>query len=142
MSRNTPSPKILELAQQLLDRETVAENPSEVTLPPVFRVVEKLRRPLVTLAGIAGFCSLLARALTLAKAQVPRLRAVQIDLEAGLNGLGDLGNQDQAAEAGVMLIAELLGLLETFIGQSLMLSLARDAWPDLPILDEGSMEKK
>ncbi len=142
MSRNTPSPKILELAQRLLDHETVGDNPSEVTLPPVFRVVEKLRRPLVTLAGIAGFRSLLARALTLARAQVPRLHAVQIDLEAGLDGLGDLGNQDQAEEAGVMLIAELLGLLETFIGQNLMLSIARDAWPDLPILDEGSMEKK
>jgi hypothetical protein len=40
-----------------------------------------------------------------------------------------MGKQNQAAE--VMLIAQLLGLLVTFIGESLMLSLLLDAWPDL-----------
>ena len=40
-----------------------------------------------------------------------------------------------------MLIAQLLGLLDSFIGESLMLSLVRDAWPDLPVVDYGTLEK-
>ena len=134
MSRTTPSPKIRELAQRLLAYEAVGDNPSGANMPAGFRVAEKLRRPLSTLAGSSGFRSLLARALTLAKAQVPRLSAVQIKPDGSLEGLSDLGNQDQAAEAGVILIAQLLGLLVTFIGESLMLSLVLDAWPDFPCL--------
>src|SRR5687767_2046261 len=46
---------------------------------PAFRVCEKLRRPLSTLAGAAGFRSLLARALTLAKAESPWLEGLKIN---------------------------------------------------------------
>jgi hypothetical protein len=41
-------------------------------------------RPLSTLAGVEGFRSLLARALTLAKAQVPSLAAVQVKADGTL----------------------------------------------------------
>jgi hypothetical protein len=34
--------------------------------------------------------------------------------------------------AGVTLIAQLLGLLDAFIGQDLTLRLVADVWPDLP----------
>lgn len=62
------TPMLREFAQQLLDYETAA--------PPVrgdaaVRVCEKLRHSLSTLVGVAGFRSLLARALTLAKAEGP-----------------------------------------------------------------------
>jgi hypothetical protein len=140
MSRTTPSPKILELAQGLLAYEAARDNPSGTNMPAGFRVAEKLRRPLSTLAGSSGFRSLLARALTLAKARVPGLSAVQVKPDGSLEGLSGLGNQDQAAEAGVILIAQLLGLLVTFIGESLMLSLVLDAWPDFPVFD--TLEKK
>ena len=107
-------------------------------MPAGLRVSEKLRRPLSTLVGSSGFRSLLARALTLAKAQAPGLSAVQIKPDGSLEGLSDLRNQDQAA--GVILVAQLLGLLVTFIGESLMLSLVLDAWVDLPVFD--TLEKK
>ena len=110
-------------------------------MPAVLRVSEMLRRPLSTLAGSSGFRSLLTRALTLAKAQVPGLSAVQVKADGSLEGC-DLDNQDEAAEAGVILIAHLLGLLVTFIGESLMLSLVLDAWPDFPAFDDGTLEKK
>jgi hypothetical protein len=109
-------------------------------MPALALVAEKLRRPLVTLTGIAGFRSLLARALTLAKAQASALNIVQVEPDGSLTGLGD--HEAQVSEAGVMLIAELLGLLVTFIGEHLMLTLVRDAWPDLPFLDNGTLEKK
>ena len=137
MSRPGPTPKIRQLALRLLSYE--AAIPSEPPMPAALRVSEKLRRPLSTLVGSSGFRSLLARALTLAKAQAPGLSAVQIKPDGSLEGLSDLGNQDQAA-AGVILIAQLLGLLVTFIGESLMLSLVLDAWPDFPVFD--SLEKK
>ena len=141
MSRTRPSPEIRELAQRLFAYEVAREKPAEANLPALVLAVEKLRRPLVTLAGIAGFRSLLARALTLAKEQVIGLSAVQIEADGSLEVGSDLGNHDQAAEAGVMLIAQLLGLLVTFIGESLMLRLVRDAWPDLPAVDYGSLRK-
>jgi hypothetical protein len=75
-----------------------------------------------------------------AKAKVPRLSAVHVKPDGSLEVLRELGNQDQAAEAGVMLISQLLGLLVTFIGESLMLSLVLDAWPDFPVHD--TLEKK
>lgn len=111
-------------------------------MPALAIVTEKLRRPLVTLTGIAGFRSLLARALTLAKAQAPDLGTVRIEPDGSLAGLSDPGNQAQVAEAGVILIAQLLGLLVTFIGESLMLTVVREAWPDLPYFNAGPLEKE
>ncbi len=135
MSRTTPSPDIRELAQRLLAYEAAGDNPSGTDIPAGSRVVDKLRRPLSTLAGSSGFRALLARSLTLAKAQVPRLGAVRIKPEGSLEGLGDVGNQDQVAEAEVMLIAQLLGLLVVFIGESLTLNLVLDVWPHSPLFD-------
>jgi hypothetical protein len=141
MSRTRPSPEIRELAQRLLAYEVGSDRPAGENLPALAFAVEKLRRPLVTLAGIAGFRSLLARALTLAKEQVTGLSSVRIEADGSLEVGGDLGDHDQVAEAGVMLIAQLLGLLATFIGESLMLRLVRDAWPDLPVVDYSTLEK-
>ena len=127
MSRNSPSPKIRALAQPLLSYEAAAGNPSEANIPAVLCVSEKLRRPLSTLAGSIGFGSLLARSLRLAKAQAPGLSAVEVKPDGLLEGLG---SGDQDAESGVILIAQLLELLVTFIGEGLVLSLVLDSWPD------------
>jgi hypothetical protein len=136
MSGTPPNPRIRELAQRLLAYEVAADNPSEADSSAAnssagMRVFEKLRRFLSTLVGASGFRSLVARALTLAKAQDPRLSAAQINPDGLLVGLSDLGKPDQAA--GVILIAQLLGLLFTFIGESLTMSLLLDAWPDLSV---------
>ena len=106
-------------------------------MPTALRVSEKLRRPLSTLAGSSGFRSLLARSLTLAKAQAPALSAVQVNPDGSLEGLG---SGDQDAESGVILIAQLLELLVTFIGEGLVLSLVLDSWPNFTGIN--SSEKK
>ena len=100
-------------------------------------VSEKLRQPLSTLAGSSGFRSLLARALTLAKAQNPRLSAVQVKPDGSLEGLG---REDQDTEAGVLLIAQLLELLVAFIGEALTMKLVLDSWPNVTGIN--SSEKK
>ena len=130
MKRTTLSSKMRDIAQRLLAYESAGEHPIESHLPPVYRVIEKIRRTLSTLAGDAGFHSLLARSLTLAKRDAQTLNAVRVMPDGSLVGLGELHNDD-AAEAGVILIAHLLELLATLIGEFLVLRLVHDVWPDL-----------
>ena len=93
----------------------------------VCRVCDKLRRPLTTLTGAAGFRSLLARALALAKQESPVLGAWEIRSDGSLAGVNG-----EAAQSGSVLIAHLIGLMITFIVESLTLRLVHDAWLDLP----------
>jgi hypothetical protein len=130
-----------DFTQRLLAYEDVVGDPSGVNNSSAFRASEKLRRSLCILAGIHGYRTLLVRALTLAKRKAGSLSTVQVKPDGSLEGLGDLSN-DQAAEAGLTLIAQLLELLETFVGGSLTRTLAHDVWPDLPRDDPNSGNAK
>ena len=126
-------PETRHLAQRLLAYEGVAGKNSEPAASAAFRVCERLRHPLTTLAGVDGFRSLLSRALTLARAEAPSLSAVQLAADGSLQGLDELVPQidkDQATEGGAILIAQLIGLLLTFIGEGLTLRLVQDVWPE------------
>ena len=126
-------PESRHLAQRLLAYEAVAGEHSEPAESAAFRVCAKLRRPLITFAGVAGFRSLLSRALTLARAEAPSLSAVQVAADGSLKGLDELEPQigkEQARDEGAILIAQLTGLLFTFIGESLTLRLVQDVWPE------------
>ena len=119
-------PQTRDLAQRLIAYESAAGKTSEPTKLGPFRVCETLRQPLCTLAGVTGFRSLLSRALTLARAEAPSLSAVQVAADGSLQGLDELEPQidkDQAREAGVILIAHLIGLLLFFMGEGLTLRL-------------------
>jgi hypothetical protein len=76
----------------------------------------------------------MGRALVLAKAQYPDLSPLNIRPDGSLENQGDIHNHRDSA-AGVELIAQLLGLLVAFIGESLTERIVLDAWPDLTILD-------
>jgi len=131
------------LAQRLLTYEALAGKNSETTESAAFRVCAKLHRPLVTLAGIAGFRSLLSRALTLARAEAPSLSAVQVAADGSLQGLDELERQidkDQVKEGGAILIAQLIGLLLTFIGEGLTLRMIQDVWPEVAV--DGLVSEK
>jgi hypothetical protein len=93
-----------------------------------------LREPLVKLAGAEGFRALLSRALSLAKARNPLLAGLRVGPDGGLERLEPLPpsvSQDGWAEAEVQLVAQVLGLLATFIGHALTLHLVQGAWPHL-----------
>jgi hypothetical protein len=127
-------PESRHLAQRLLAYEAVEGKNSAPAESAAFRVCAKLRRPLITLAGVAGFRSLLSRALTLAKAEAPSLSLVQVAADGSLKGLDELEPQidnEQAGDEGAILIAQLLGLLLTFIGEGLTLRLVQDVWPEV-----------
>ena len=128
MSPQIPDTDSLDLARRLLAYEARDEHAQES--PVLFRVSEKLRRPLSRLVGTAGFRSLLYRALTVASVKAPSLGVVQITPDGSLHGVDAIGHGDEATEAGAMLIGQLLALLVLFIGKSLVLSLVSDIWPD------------
>ena len=125
-------PESRHLAQRLLTYEAAAGENSESTESSALRVCERLRQPLIILAGVAGFRSLLSRALTLARAEAPSLSAVQVAADGSLKGLDELasqGDKEEAIDGGAILIAQLIGLLLTFIGEGLTLRLVQDVWP-------------
>lgn len=133
--QNMLSPKIRDFAQRVLVYEADVSNASEANGSAAFRASEKLRRPVSALIGAAGFHSLLSRALTLAKREARILSAVQVNPDGSLGGVGELPT-NEAEGAGLMLIVQLLGLLEAFIGEYLTLSLMHDVWLDLPFNDK------
>jgi len=111
-----------DLAKRLIANEGAAGNASEPMEFAAFRVCESLRAPVCALAGAAGFRSLLSRALTLASAEAPSLSSVRVMPDGSLQGLDELGqhlDKGQVREGGVVLIAQLLGLLLVFIGEAM-----------------------
>ena len=125
-------PESRHLAQRLLAYEAVAGENSEPAESAAFRVFAKLRLALITLAGLAGFRSLLSRALTLARADAPDLSEVEVAADGSLKGLDELASQaqEETQEGGVVLLTQLIGLLLTFIGNDLTLRLVQDVWPE------------
>jgi hypothetical protein len=124
-----PPNKTRELARSLVASEADASTTSLHTEPASVRVYERLRRQLGAPVGVDGFQALASRALALAKSQSPRLRAVQVTANGGLRGLGEVPSQtdaDEDSEAGIVLIAQLLGLFLTFLGEATTLRLIED----------------
>ncbi|MDQ3175102.1 MAG: hypothetical protein M3Q91_15580 [Acidobacteriota bacterium] len=128
------SPEIQDLARRLLAFEAAHDNSSDARAGVTVQVIEELRVHLIRFAGVDGFRSLLSRALTLAKAEVPSLNIVQVRADGSLEGFDgieqSLEEAGAAGQAGIVLVAHLLELLMTFIGAPLTLRLVRDKWPD------------
>jgi len=124
-----PPNKTRDLARSLVAREADEGTASLHTEPATVRVYERLRRQLGAPVGVDGFRALASRALALAKSQSPRLSAVQLTANGGLRGLGEVESQtdaDEDGEAGINLIAQLLGLFLTFLGEATTLRLIED----------------
>lgn len=132
-------PKMRELAHSLLAYETVAGRSVEPTESATLRVYGKLRKGLGEFAGVAGFHSLASRALALARTDAPSLSAMRVSVDGVLECVGQtehpidigevLAGESADGEAGMMLIARLLGLLLTFLGEAPTFSLLRLTLP-------------
>lgn len=130
-----------DLAERLITYEARGRKKSNGENSAAFGVCEKLRPHFATVMGTAGFRTLLSRALTLATGQVPWLSAVQVKADGTLEGLEELRPQlapEEIAEGRVALLAQLLGLLVAFIGESMTVRLVREVWPQLPVNDSES----
>ena len=123
-------------ARILIAEELRAKAPASSEARAALRVCEKLRRPLTTLAGTAGFRSLLHRALTLAKAKFPWLEGLKLNDDGSFNHTPELETHlatVEAASGAAAVAAQLLGLLITFIGEALTLRLIHDVWPKVAL---------
>ena len=123
-------------AQRLIAYEQNANKPAGEETPAAFTALEKLRGHLVTFMGFAGFRELLSCVLPRATAEIPWLGTVQVKADGtleGLDGLGTKHSPEELAEGGVVLIAQLLGLLEAFVGETLTMGFVREVWPYLPL---------
>ena len=119
------------LARRLLAIELASQTAAGPHVHEVVRVCEKLQISVTRFAGSDGFASLLRRALALARAGNPSLQAVKLKPDGTLDGCESLTiATDGEPEAAVAIIAHLLGLLETFVGEPFTLRLVRQAWPD------------
>lgn len=130
---STASPEIHDLARRLLAFAAADKNSSDARADVAVQVIEELRTHLIRLTGVDGFRSLLSRALTLAKAEVPSLNMVQVRADGSLEAFDGIEQSQEAGaagQAGIVLVAHLLELLVTFIGAPLTLRLVRDKWPD------------
>jgi hypothetical protein len=127
-----------DFAKRLIAYETKGNKSSETKTAAVFFVGEKLGPHLATFIGNGGFSALLSRALVLANSEIPWLRAVHVKADGSLEGLDGVGaqvNPAEISEGKVVLLAQLLGLLVAFIGESLTLRLVREIWPKIPLND-------
>ena len=124
--------------ERLIAFEAKSRSASAAKTPTAFLVCDKLRPHLVTLMGNAGFRALLMRARSVACGEVDSLRAVQVNEDGCLEELANLQTQNEPEfldEGGVVLVAQLLGLLVAFIGENLTLRLVREVWPKVTVYD-------
>ena len=124
-----PPKKTRDLARSLVACEADASTTSLHPEPATVRVYERLRRQLGAPVGAEGFQALASRALALAKSESSRLSAVQVTASGSLRGLGEVESQtdaDEDGEAGIILIAQLLGLFLTLLGEATTLRLIED----------------
>ena len=130
------SPKILEFANRLIDLEA-AKDSSEPHNLVASRICEKLRPQLATLLGNVGFRSLLSRALSLAQKENAAIRDLHINGNGALHAPAEIASRDpsELSNGNVFLIAQLLELLVSFIGEHLTLHMVSEIWPTLPIDD-------
>jgi hypothetical protein len=124
-----PRQKTRDLARSLVASEAGATKGSLQAEPATVRAYERLRRQLGAPVGVGGFQALASRALALAKSESPQLSAVQVTADGGLRGLGEADSQtdaDDGGEAGIILIAQLLGVFLAFLGEATTLGLIED----------------
>jgi len=125
-------------AKRIMACEANGHESAQSKIPSDLPVFEKLRPHLTRLMGNGGFRALLSRALALAGAEVPWLRAIQVKSDGALDGLEEIQSQlslDAMFAGRVALLAQLLGLLDAFIGENLTVRLVLEVWPQAPLYD-------
>jgi len=125
-----PPPMIRDWARKLIASEVDADSPSAQTELATLRVYEKLRRQFCAPVGADAFQALATRALSLAKAQFPSLSAMSVTANGSLHGVGE-GETPLSAvedgEVGITLIAQMLRLFITLLGEAATVRLIEEA---------------
>ncbi|MDQ2742711.1 MAG: hypothetical protein M3Z66_10530 [Chloroflexota bacterium] len=134
------------LAQVLLAAEIGDQADLEELSEAADRAFQRLSLELATLVTTVGSQALFARALHLTRLEFPFLAGIRIGSppDTCLGGLRESirGVEPTRASDGlVALLAVLIGLLTTFIGEDLTLRLLSAAWPET-VLAHMSLERQ
>jgi hypothetical protein len=132
------TPQLKSLAQRLLVHEA-NKSPNPAKLAEDLEVCgQRLHKRLDPLVGAGGFRALLERALFLAKKEHPWLEGVEIQAYPGceLKALNEAMTGRQSTEIRetlTIILANVIWLLVTFIGEDIVYGLIEEAWPGTKI---------
>lgn len=125
-------PDLRDRARALLAREAGDSPPPDTIASAAAGALLKLHDHLARIIGTAGFDALLVRALRVACREYPCLDGVQARPGGVLEAYGEPapGRAPRDCEAGfVLVMANVLWLLVTFIGEDLVSRLVGEVWP-------------
>jgi len=133
------SPVAHALARRILLHEAGGRAEPVARAEAAARADARLHARLADLIGTTGYTTLVARAVRLAQAEVPALEHVPVDTGAGAEGslrevraFALASGNPGATESGLSaILAHVIGLLITFIGEDQALRLIRETWPEL-----------
>ena len=131
---------ISELARRLIAVEVAKSDGPGTSGSEAARVCERLRLSLGKFAGVAGYHSLISRAVAMAKAEAPSFDSLRVQSDGSLEGFHDVEQKD--SEAGTVVVVHVLSLLVTFIGKPLTTSLIRAAWPEASLTEDGLQKEE
>ena len=128
-----PSPKLVELARRIVEREAGGSDAS-ASAAAVETACRRLKDHLVDMLGSGGISALLGRALHLAKREQPLLAEVAVSGQPGacFTGMAESlpSNSDEAATAAATaVLAHTLDLLVILLGEELGMKPVRKLWP-------------
>ncbi|MCP9495856.1 MAG: hypothetical protein MSG64_15515 [Pyrinomonadaceae bacterium MAG19_C2-C3] len=131
------TPELLELARRLLAHEAKQSRPRG-NAAAMKRACERLSEPVNSLVGAGGLRALVARALYLAKQEFAWLEGVKAD-ETAVCSFSNLDEAtagqpaDEASRGTAQILANIIWLLVTFIGDDIVLRLVHETWSDVPL---------
>lgn len=124
-------PELRKLSRRLLEHQAANLSHPQALSDTAGSVCQKLQEKLVTLIGTDGCRVLIARAWVLTRREFPDLNSIETKESCHLQGSMRGLDPDQAMEAQVVMLANLLWLLMIFIGEDLSMHLMYELWPDL-----------
>jgi len=136
------SPATRALARRVLLHEAGGHPEPAALAEAADRADARLRGRLGDLVGATGYTTLVARAVRLARVEVPALERVTVDVreaagaEGGLRGVREFalasdGDPAVVEDGLTAILAHVVGLLVIFIGEGLAVRLIGETWPEL-----------
>jgi hypothetical protein len=133
-----PTPQLRDLAGRVFTREAKRSRSPAALAGGMEASCRRLHARLDPIIGAGGFRALLARALHLAAKEFPWLDAARVEEHPAceLKGLREAMKGQDAQSAGdafALVLANVIWLLVTFIGEDIALGLVREVWPEIEI---------
>lgn len=133
---NHTSKRMRFLATRLIMHEANASEFKTTENQQAAEVIQKLRPQLVELMGNMGFQALVSRSLALVQEEAPGLAGARLNPDGRLDGFDDSPESAQLRKnstGGSVLLAKILGLLSSVIGELLTVQIVTEVFPKLPL---------